>query len=169
MREIQLLHGRGVAIVDDADYEMVAGYRWYLAKGKYTSYARASTVDEGGRWGSIPMHRLILGASAEDEVDHKNRNGLDNRRENLRTCSGSQNQRNAPKRADNTSGFRGVYFDCSRLPRRSPWRAMTSINVKNKHLGYYPTAAEAAEHYDRAVLSLAGEHAETNFPKEFYL
>lgn len=99
MKEIPLTKGL-VAIVDDDDYERVCVFSWYAMPRKYTAYAaRSGPRDEQGHREYIPMHRFILGIRPEDGgvVDHINRNGLDNRRSNLRVTNKSGNALNSPR------------------------------------------------------------------------
>lgn len=79
MREVPLTNG-GVAIVDDADHELVAGSRWMAARSRYTTYAVSLSYPV------VQMHRVILGIPRGDDrvVHHRNGDGLDNRRSNLR-------------------------------------------------------------------------------------
>lgn len=89
-------------------------------------------------------------------VDHKNTNRADNRWDNLRIATPSQNNGNLPLRSDNSTGYKGVYFYGD---RPKPWNA----RVKNKCIGYFATAAEAAEAYDRVASKVFGEFARGNF------
>jgi len=85
--------------VDDEDYKLVSQYKWQEAKairkGKYyTSYALAKTCGSNKTRKTISMHRLIMNTPANLVVDHINHNGLDNRKENLRNITRSENQKN---------------------------------------------------------------------------
>jgi hypothetical protein len=90
------------------------------------------------------------------------RNGLDNRRSNLRPATPSQNSGNARRPSDNTSGFKGVTF----YGRTGRWRAYIGGHLRQRHLGYFRTAEEAARAYDEAAIDTWGEFAHLNFPKE---
>jgi hypothetical protein len=72
-------------------------------------------------------------------LDHIDGNPLNNRIENLRECSDSENLCNAKIRSNNTSGIKGV---CWFKPRQK-WRARISLNKKEYHLGYFDTKEEA--------------------------
>src|SRR5689334_5890311 len=78
------------AVVDVGDWEAVAGYLWSAAKARHTYYAVRST-DQDGRKVQITMHRQVFGIP---NPDHRNRNGLDNRRSNLRACTHETNAQN---------------------------------------------------------------------------
>src|SRR5690349_13857865 len=96
MKEIPIVGKRGnglVALIDDEDYELVSKHRWNIFVRKNELKARTSIKIEG-TWKSVFMHRLIMGSPENMEIDHKNHNGLDNRKENLRICSRRENLAN---------------------------------------------------------------------------
>ena len=101
------------------------------------------------------MHRQILGCQADQQIDHRNHNTLDNRRSNLRLATPSQNAINRRK----AKGYKGV----SRV--RDKWRAtIGSVRKKERrHLGYFPSAERAAKAYDAAAIEMYGEFALLNF------
>jgi hypothetical protein len=138
MKTIELTRGR-VAIVDDVDHSRVAGSGWHavgpLANGKW--YA----ANESREY----MHRILTRATPEQLVDHRNGDGLDNRRENLRVCTPGQNQANR-QTVRSASGFKGVTFDRS----RGRWAAKITVNYRVINLGRFATAEEAARAYDAA-------------------
>jgi len=105
------------------------------------------------------MHRVILDAPMNMLVDHINGNGLDNRRENLRICTNTENLRNRGKDRDNTSGYKGVVIKKG----EKKFRAQIRVNQKTIHLGSFSTPEEAARAYDDAAREYFGEFAWTNF------
>ena len=160
MKKIKLIGrlGRGKhALVDDEDYEWLSQYRWYLDYGGYA----LSYVKENGKWKNVRMHRLIMNAPKDKEIDHKNTNKLDNQKYNLRLCSPTENCRNFPKRAKASSIFKGVSF----YKRDSNWSAQIHLpGHKKVHLGFFSKEELAARAYDTAAKELFGEFARLNFP-----
>lgn len=150
MGEIPLNHGR-IALVDDEDYAKVSQTRWRYIKIKGCEYA--ATGD------NTLMHRLILAAGPSDRIDHKDGNGLNNQRLNLRHCTHAQNMRNRRKMASAASRYKGV----QRAHGSRGWTASIRLNGKRRHLGTFASESEAALAYDKAAQSLHGEYARTNF------
>ena len=106
------------------------------------------------------MQRQILGLKENDGIhtDHKNGNGLDNQKHNLRTCSQAQNNRNAKKRENCSSKYKGVYWD----KKNKKWRARIYLNKKEICLGRYKNEIDAAKAYDEKAKELFGEFAQPN-------
>jgi hypothetical protein len=163
MKKIQLTQGQ-FALVDDEDYERLSKVRWHAWWTHHTQsfYARRNSPRVNGKRHLILMHREIMGEPDGVVVDHVNHNTLDNRRENLRACSHSENNHNQRKRCDNSSGFKGVSWN----KRQKKWRAYIKINGKQQHLGYYTSEIEAAAAYDAAAAELHGDFALTNFREQ---
>ena len=163
MKEISLTKGM-VALVDDEDYEALAGRRWFGQPSKNGRTAYAVTKVGHGRKGirSVYMHQLVLGVGETGmEIDHKNGNGLDNRRANLRWATKVQQRANQAVRKDSQSGFKGV-----NLLRGKYWAAHIRENGRQRHLGYFPTAEAAARAYDAQAREVFGEFARLNFPDD---
>ncbi len=113
-----------------------------LAAGPWYQHTKGYACRRGGR---ELLHRFLLGLEAGDRrrVDHANGDKLDNRKVNLRIASSSQNNWNASKRADNTSGVKGVSW----YKREQRWVAELSTNGTRQRLGYFTDKADA----ERAV------------------
>jgi hypothetical protein len=158
MKEIKLTKCQ-VALVDDEDFEKLSKFTWYAQKRPYTYYAQSS-IKINGKWKRLHMHREILGLSRDDcrIADHIDRDGLNNRRSNLRIVNKSINNLNSRMFCNNESGYRGVYKqkDCNR------WRASISKNKKAFYIGLYKTPELAALAYNYRAIIMHGENARLN-------
>ena len=111
------------------------------------------------------LHRLILGVEdSKIQVDHINNNPLDNRKENLRLASHSQNQRNKNKTRKNKTGYKGVEY-VPKVNKSNPYKMKIQKNGKVIQK-YFSTAEKAALAYDKAARELFGEYANLNFEEE---
>lgn len=153
MREIKLTNSTRVALVDDEDYEKVLGYAWYLLNN--CGHLRAAV---GTSKHQIYMQNLILPTKKGFEVDHKDRNGLNNQKENLRYATHSQNNMNKGLQFNNTSGFKGVSWN----NRLGKYHAYIHINRKRIHLGFFTNKIDAALAYNSAAPKYHGEFAVLN-------
>ena len=166
MKEIKLYGGLN-AIVDDEDFERVNAVKWGVTKkGEFGHIYVRRRIKENGRTINYLMHRFILNMSDKLHVDHINGNGLDNRRENLRTCNESQNQCNRPKQKNNTTGFKGVSVISGRCKKK--FRAQIHTNKETIYLGSFLTAVEAAKAYDSSAIKIHGNFAKPNFMEKYY-
>jgi len=144
--------GKGTCAVIDARYlPVIVGLRWSATRHVNGWYAHASL---GHR--KIYMHKLIA-AELVQEVDHRDRDTLNNRRGNLRRGSHSQNCFNRRAQSNNHSGFKGVSFDRS----RNKWAAEIQTNGHRVRLGRFPTREAAAAAYAEAAKKYHGEFART--------
>lgn len=155
MKRIPLTRGR-VALVDDDDYDRVAAFRWNF-DGTYAR--RLDWNGPGKKRNAVLMHRFILNAPVGAEVDHVSRDGLDNRKENLRLCSHAENMRNVEKVSHwrgrkPSSRFKGVY-----QRKSGKWAAQVRVNKKQVYLGTFDTEAQAAEVYRKAATESYGDFA----------
>lgn len=146
---------RAFVRVDATDYDALAVYNWHLAANGYA--ARSQRFGPGVKR-MIYMHRVILGLAHGDSraVDHINRDGLDNRRSNLRIVTDAQNKQNLAPRAGCTSRFRGVAL----IRTSGMWRAYASLDGKRQHLGCFETeeaAARAARAFRAKNMPFANE------------
>lgn len=151
-KEIPLTRGY-VALVDDDDFDRVAARHWYASSGRGGPIYAITSVGNA----KISLHRFILSARPGSYVDHKNRNGLDCRKENLRFCTPSQNSANRVLDPGKTSAYRGVRWK----PREGMWAAEIG---RRTWLGYFDTEEAAARARDEVARKLYGEFAVLNFP-----
>lgn len=157
-KQIPLTRGK-YAIVDDEDYEWLNQWKWFHGRYKHGEYAQRSVYKDGKQTTQF-MHRIILKTPDELLTDHINRNGLDNRRANLRICTATQNGSNRLVPKHNTSGYKGVGWH----KQRQRWRARATADGIEHFLGYFSDIEEAAHAYDRAAIKFHGEFATLNFP-----
>lgn len=142
-------------ICDAEDRQFLERFKWHIKKDKKTSYVYTN-VKIGGKQTSLSMHRLICGLVAS-EIDHINRDGLDNRKENLRFCSSKQNQCNRVRQ--NSHGYRGVY-----LPKNSSnFAFQIQFDGKKYQKSGFATAEAAARAYDEKSKEVHGEFGIRNF------
>jgi hypothetical protein len=149
---IKLSQGK-FALADDEDYTYLSMVKWYYHNG----YA-VRTHRSGKKQESLKMHRVILDVVAGEQVDHINGNSLDNRRCNLRVATQSQNNKNASKRKDNTSGFKGVSYH----KKCKQWVAYINCDGKRTYLGLFASKETAAKAYNNKAIDLHKEYAKLN-------
>lgn len=161
VRQIPLSQGR-VALVDESDYERASKFSWYADKsvdGKRW-YARRNLFNEKtGKRTTQLLHKFIIGSCGKMDIDHRDGDGLNCQRSNLRVATRSQNNFNSGKNINNKSGFKGVHFNKA----NNNWRAQIKVNGKRIHIGCFCSAEEAAKAYDISARSLCGEFAKLNF------
>jgi hypothetical protein len=143
---IFLAGGKAVAVVDADDWERLSRHRWRLSKGHAITDIGSTTVS---------MHRMIVGAREGQVVDHRNRQRLDNRKENLRRCTHEENNLNTSPRGQ-ASRYRGVWMS------KGKWRAAITRHGRRQYLGYWDTELQAAMAYDMAADRLHGRFAKLN-------
>ena len=153
MKKIPLTQNK-FAIVDDEDYEYLNQRKWCF-DGRYA--VRNSPRHHYKRT-QISMHRFIMTAPDNMQVDHKNLNRLDNRKANLRLCTPAQNSYNANKRSHNKSGYKGVSW----VKSRQKYLAQIHIEGKTKNLGRFVVLKEAVKVYNESAKKHYGEFARLN-------
>lgn len=134
----------------EEDRAIVESGKWSITR---AGYVRRTIGVNGERY----LHRILLGARPDQEVDHIDGNTLDNRRENLRICTRQENAA-ARKFPRGTSGFRGVSYHCGK------WQASIRVDGTLVYLGRFDSAEDAARQYDDAALEAFGNFAKLNFP-----
>lgn len=160
---IPLTYGK-FAVIDADDEPLVSGFRW-RAHERFGIWYAIANVARDGRRSLIQMHRLITDAPVGVYVDHRNGDGLDNRRSNLRHCSNSQNQQNRHQLTTNTSGYRGVTWNRA----SNKWQAAIKHQQESHYLGLYEHLEDAARAYDAAARELFGDFMRPNFPNDIVI
>lgn len=153
-------HGEKTIYFDEEDLWVIEKYNWHLHKtGHMRFYIRAGVYsNETKKSKGIYLHRTIMNAPIGMEVDHRDHNPLNNRRNNLRIATPNQNKMNGVMQKRNTSGFKGVHL----FKRDNTYQAYISIARKRKHGGYFKTAIEAAKKYNEMAIKYHGEFAYLN-------
>lgn len=162
MKEIPLTQGK-VALVDDEFFEALSQFKWCAYKHCKTFYAIRTIRLPNGKTTTTTttksMHREVWklsGRALPEQLDHIDRDGLNNQLDNLRPATHAEQQRNQGRRTNNTSGFIGVTW------HKDKWQADARINGDKKYLGRFDTALEAALARDVFVKSHYGEFAVLN-------
>ena len=143
--EICLYSGRGEqkeiarTMIDENDLGKVKEYKWCLSKHGY--------VETKTKGRALKLHQLILGKIKGLDIDHRDTNPLNNRKENLRHCTHQQN-------CFNKKNVKGITW----VKERKKWLAQICVNYKNINLGYFKKEQDAI---------LARKKGEKKYFKEF--
>jgi hypothetical protein len=148
MKELLLNKGTIRTQVDEEDYGWLSRFSWSF-NGRYV-------LGDG-----LLLHRLVMGMGihSKTQIDHKDRNTLNNQKSNLRKSNSRLNLGNSHKtRKTCSSRFKGVSRE------GSCWRASIRNRGKLKNLGYFSNEEDAARAYDRAAREVFGQFVRPNFP-----
>ena len=154
MKEIKLTRGQ-VTLVDDEDFEYLNQFNFHAKPGQNTYYAICK-IKANGKYLNKRLHRLIMNPPDNMEVDHIDRDGLNNQKSNLRICTHQQNQMNCLKQKNTTSKYKGVHFNGKN------YHSYIKINQKRIHIGYYDREIDAAKAYDKKAKELYKEYSNIN-------
>lgn len=164
-----ILHGRlaagRVALVDDADWPLVAACRWSVFEverstgGRPTGPYAMASIRRDGRHTTTLMHKLITGWPRTDHIDH---DGLNNQRSNLRQATCAQNMHNRRPGTPHSSQYKGVSWS----KRAGKWQALIKAEGKARWLGTFASEEQAAIAYNIAALELHGQFACLNLIQE---
>lgn len=164
MIEILLTQGQ-VAMIDDDDFELVSQHKWFaerrVKRKKIKWYACTNIWVSTNRFRILRMHSLIMGKKPGLEIDHKDNNGLNNQKSNLRFVTRAQNLINRSGRSSSSSKYKGVSLSM----RNGKWMARICRDGRQIYLGYFDNEVKAAEVYDEAAKVLHEEFARLNFPE----
>jgi hypothetical protein len=150
------VYGELCVKVDDEDYEKVVSRKWNVTKCGKSIYVKTTCPPK------VYLHRFVLGVTdSKVLVDHRDGDGLNNQRSNIRIATRSQN--NSNRRGSGYSKYLGVFF------RNEPHKNYTKLwyaKIKKgdivKNLGTFKTQEEAALAYNKAATELHGEFANLN-------
>ena len=161
MKRIPLTNGY-FAIVDDEDYESVSRFKWYSQRHGDCDYACCliymGHVGGTQKNAKMKMHQLIMRPPVGLEVDHRNQDGLDNTRGNLRLCTRAQNCMNRRSRKATSSIYKGVCW----FKNNRKWCARIWVGGRNIRLGMFVDEIKAARAYNAAAKQYHGEFAWLN-------
>lgn len=138
--------------MDDEDYGWLNEYKWHISNG----YAIAHFYQNEKRT-TKRMHRLIMNEPQNFQIDHINRNKLNNTKINLRVVTNSQNQMNSPKQKG-SSKFKGVWWHKNTMK----WVSVIKANKIKYYLGYFENEEDAARAYNKKAKEVHGEYAYLN-------
>ena len=150
MKEIKLTQGK-ITLIDDEDFVYLSQWTWRAIKGARIWYAVTSLA-------ATRMHRLIMNTPDNLVVDHKDGDGLNNQKYNLRNCTQSQNIQNMQDRG----GYQGVDY----VNRDARYRSAITYNGIQIYLGYFKNSRDAAKAYNIAALKYYGVEAKLNTIRE---
>jgi hypothetical protein len=160
MTALSLVNSEFVALIDDCDFHRISRFRWKVRsiQGKIRTLRYAyAFITINKKQQTLFLHHAIVGKARKPLViDHKDRDGLNNQKHNLRKCTRSQNQANRISHRK----FKGVWTRRRKVTR--PWRANIQVNGKAINLGNYSTEIEAAKAYNEGALKYFGEFALLN-------
>lgn len=144
-----------VTMVSPEDAHLLRAKAWTAGESKKlkkkTVYVRSRLTK---------LHREILNPPPGMPIDHRNGNGLDNQRGNLRVSTVQENSRNSRRHRDCSSRFKGVSW----VADMGMWNVQICVDGNRMRLGYFEGEDEAAKTYDAAALKLFGPFAKLNFP-----
>lgn len=131
-----------VAIINEADIDFLRDSNWMALVTPRSVYA-IREHNSCGRKTTMLLHREIMSAASDVQVDHIDGNGLNNARSNLRIATRSENSRNRRLDVDSSSGLKGVYYDHA----RHKWIAKIRYDGRQRYIGRFNSADEAHRAY----------------------
>lgn len=152
--KISLSKGRSETVVDAKDFKWLSQWKWHLLPNGYAY--RSKKVK--GKTLACYMHREIMNSPVGKDIDHIDGNRLNNRRNNLRVCSRSQNFMNRRKKENTSSQYKGVTFD----KKKGKWQAGIKLKGKFYYLGRYEKEIDAAIAYNKKATEMFGDFSRLN-------
>ncbi len=153
------VYGDKTVLIDDEYEELVSKFKWYVYKGRGDNFYAQTNNWKNGENHGFQMHRLIMNFPKGLVVDHKNGNGLDNRKENLRLATHQQNTHNS--KPYGKLKLKGITF-ISDPKRNQKYLVRININGKSIRIGRFYTLEEAIVAYNKAAIKFHGEFAWLN-------
>lgn len=143
-------------LISDEDFDKVSAFNWRIKVERCgNQYAETWIKSDTGKHKRLFMHHLILGRKDGFVTDHKDGNGLNNQRSNLRFATPQQNVFN--RRTFSNTGLKGI----TRL-KSGRFRAQICVNGKRIHLGYFGSLTKASEFYNTKAKEYHGKFAYLN-------
>lgn len=177
MKEIKIFslkYGGKKVLVDDEDYEYLNRWKWHLSEAKDIFYAMRFEYNADGTRYHVSMHRVIMSVyDPKIFVDHRDHNGLNNQKSNLRKCSDGDNKKNREKKSNASSKYAGVFVRVRKTNSGESKRWISHLGSKlgdkegKKHFPYTPEGEiQAAKRYDELAKKYYGEFANLNFKED---
>lgn len=158
MKKIKLTQGK-YALVDDEDFKKLNKFKWWALKKSGGRFYAIRTEQRNGVIKHITMHRAILKmTNSKIHVDHKDLNGLNNQRNNIRPATVGQNIANTPSLKGSSSKYKGVVW----RPEYKYWQVQIMKDGQYYHIGCFKDEKEAALAYNKKAIELHGEFAFLN-------
>lgn len=171
--ELTLLHSEKAYKISKGDYIFSKSHRWSDTKNKENNYLTTPKIIDGVK-SAVSFHAEVMKTEIDvyikenstiPQIDHINGDSTDNRRENLRVCTPSENSMNTKLMLNNTSSVTGVHWN----KNRGRWVANISVNNKRISLGVYQYFRNAVKARIKAEHEYFGEYAFRNRNKEYDL
>ena len=159
MKTLKLRNSPLLAVIDDEDYDKCIKHNWYLVKKKHGKHISISTTINRKLLG---LSIFLLGSKEGYHIDHKDRDGLNNQKSNLRHITQKDNNRNIGIKGNNTSGYIGVSWH----KKSQRYQVQIYHNKKRVYLGTYNSKEEGAKIYDSAIKYHYKEFGVLNFPDD---
>lgn len=147
---------RDYFVIDNEDFNKIKNYKWRLYYDKNKNLKYVLTTDKNKK--TLFLHRYIMNCPNNMIIDHKNHNGLDNQKNNLRICNYINNNRNKKKCKNSTSKYKGVYWN----KYHKKWEVSIKNKNEKKFLGYFNNEKEAAKKYNNYAILHYNEYAYLN-------
>lgn len=162
MKRIKLTKGYYTK-VDNEDFELLNQYKWCVLKTNNLRYAQRMITKSNSKQTSLKMHRVILNlTNPKIHTDHRDHDGLNNQRSNLRICTHAENNRNRNSAMKASSKYLGVTIIRT---RKISYQAQIGSAKKCIYLGNFKSEIRAAIEYDKAAMVLHREFANLNILK----